>query len=256
MARLEIVQVPVLSDNYAYLLHEPETGATGVVDPGAAEPVQQALKEQGWSLTHILNTHHHGDHTGGNAPLQKQYDAAVVASREDQQRIPGLTHAVGDGETFMLGNATATVLAVPGHTGGHIAFWFPESLALFSGDALFVLGCGRVFEGTPAMMWASLDKMRRLPDEAQVYCAHEYTQKNAQFALTIEQDNEALQRRAQTIADLRRAGRPTVPASMAEERAANPFLRCDEPAVAEAVGLPGAAPEKVFAEVRRRKDGF
>lgn len=256
MAQLQIVQVPLLSDNYAYVVHEPQTGATGVVDPGTAEPVEKALKDQGWTLTHVLNTHHHGDHTGGNAALKKAYGATVVASREDSQRTGGVDQPVGDGETFMLGNATATVLAVPGHTKGHIAFWFADSKALFCGDALFVLGCGRVFEGTPDMMWASLDKMRRLPGDTQVYCAHEYTQKNAQFALSIEQDNEILQRRAQTIADLRRAGRPTVPASMAEELAANPFLRCDEPAVAEAVGLPDAPPEKVFAEVRRRKDSF
>jgi hydroxyacylglutathione hydrolase len=255
MARLIVQQIPVLSDNYIYLLHEPETGATGVVDPALAEPVLAVLRAKGWRLTHILNTHHHGDHTGGNVELKHATGAQVVGARKDAGRIPGMDLELGEGETFLLGNAAAMVLETPGHTSGHMAYWFPESDALFCGDTLFSLGCGRLFEGTPEQMWASLIKLRELPPETHVYCAHEYTAANGRFARLVERDNPALLTRLDQVAHL--AGKPSVPFLLADERAANPFLRADSPSVARAVGLePGTDPVRVFAELRRRKDVF
>lgn len=257
MARLIVEQIPVLTDNYIYLLHEAESGATAVVDPATAEPVLALLAAKGWRLSHILNTHHHGDHTGGNVELKRATGAIVVGARKDSERIPGLDYEVGEGETFLLGHAAALVLETPGHTSGHIAYWFPDSDALFCGDTLFSLGCGRLFEGTAEQMWSSLGKLRDLPPETHVYCAHEYTAANGRFARMTERDNAALASRLDQVARLRAAGRPTVPSTLADERAANPFLRADLPAMARAVGLePGTDAVRVFAELRRRKDVF
>ncbi|MGE4279727.1 MAG: hydroxyacylglutathione hydrolase [Magnetospirillum sp.] len=257
MAQIVVHQIPVLSDNYVYLAHEPESGATAVIDPALAEPVLAALAEKGWRLTHILNTHHHGDHTGGNLELKAATGAQVVGARKDSQRIPGIDGEVGDGDTFLLGHAAAMVFETPGHTSGHIAFWFPDSHALFCGDTLFSLGCGRMFEGTAPQMWASLARLRDLPGETLVYCAHEYTAANGRFARLVERDNPAMLARIEAVAALRAQGRPTVPTTLTQEKAANPFLRADVPAVARAVGLaPGADPSHVFGELRRRKDVF
>jgi hydroxyacylglutathione hydrolase len=218
--------------------------------------VNDVLAAKGWSLTHILNTHHHDDHTGGNLALKKQHNAKVVGARNDSQRIPGIDVLVGHGDSFLLGQAAAMVTAVPGHTVGHIAFWFPESQALFCGDTLFALGCGRLFEGSAEQMWESLLKLRGLPGETLVYCAHEYTQSNARFARLMERSNERLMARVADIDDLRSRQRPTVPSLLALECETNPFLRADLETVKAAVGLPGAPPVQVFAEIRRRKDAF
>lgn len=161
MSRLEIEQIPVLNDNYVYLVHDPETQATGVVDPAVVDPVLQALERRGWRLTHILNTHHHHDHTGGNLEIKERTGCSIIGARDDAARIPGIDEQVGGGDTVSLGNATAQVFDVPGHTSGHIAYWFPESDALFCGDTLFSLGCGRMFEGTPEVFWESLKRLRR-----------------------------------------------------------------------------------------------
>ncbi|MTJ80934.1 MAG: hydroxyacylglutathione hydrolase [Telmatospirillum sp.] len=256
MAPMQIEQIPVLSDNYVYLVHDPDSGATAVVDPAVAEPVQDALARHGWTLTHILNTHHHNDHTGGNLALQKATGAVVVGSRQDAQRIPGITVKVGDGDSFLLGSKAAMVMDVPGHTVGHIAYWFPESHALFCGDTLFAMGCGRLFEGSAAQMWASLSKIRSLPDDTAVYCAHEYTQSNARFARTVERDNPDLTARIADIDARRGRGLPTVPSSLGLEKKTNPFLRADVDSVKRGVGLPDEDPPLVFAEIRRRKDAF
>ncbi len=256
MTKLRVEQIPVLRDNYVYLLHEPDSGATAVVDPAVAEPVEERLAALGWRLTHILNTHHHDDHVGGNLALKRATGAKVVGSRRDADRIPGIDQMVGDGESFLVGKAAAMVMEVPGHTAGHIAYWFPESRALFCGDTLFAMGCGRLFEGSPEQMWQSLLKLRGLPDDTLVYCAHEYTQSNARFARTVERDNPDLAARIADI-DARRGRKlPTVPTPLALERATNPFLRADVESVKRGVGLPGAEPAKVFAELRRRKDVF
>jgi hydroxyacylglutathione hydrolase len=256
MARLEIEQVPVLNDNYVYLAHEPETKATAVIDPAVAEPVLAAAAKRGWRISHILNTHHHPDHVGGNAAIQAATGCTIVGPAADRARIPGIAVEVADGDEYALGRAVARVLFVPGHTRGHIAYWFAESDALFCGDTLFIMGCGRLFEGTPAEMWASLGKFRALPDSARIYCAHEYTQSNARFALTVDPANAALKARARWVDEMRLAGRPTVPGTLGEERRTNPFLRADRPELAASVGLAGADPVAVFAEVRRRKDVF
>lgn len=257
MTRIVVEQIAVLSDNYVYLLHEPESGATAAVDPAVAEPVLAELARRQWRLTHILNTHHHGDHTGGNLELKHATGAQVVGARRDAQRIPGIDVEVREGDTFLLGHAAAMVFETPGHTTGHIAFWFPDSHALFCGDTLFSLGCGRLFEGTAEQMWDSLRKLRDLPDDTRVYCAHEYTAANGRFARLVERGNATLLTRVEQVARLRGAELPTVPSLMADERAANPFLRADSADVARAVGMePGTDPARVFAELRRRKDVF
>jgi hydroxyacylglutathione hydrolase len=256
MAKLLIEQIPVLRDNYVYLLHDPDSGATAVVDPAVAEPVLERLAAHQWVLTHILNTHHHDDHVGGNLALKRATGARVVGARKDAQRIPGLDAEVADGESFLVGTAAAMVMEVPGHTHAHIAYWFPESHALFCGDTLFAMGCGRLFEGSAEQMWTSLQKIRQLPDDTGIYCAHEYTQSNARFARTVERGNAALLARITEIDGRRARGLPTVPSPLALERQTNPFLRADIDSVKAAVGLPGGDPALVFAEIRRRKDAF
>jgi len=260
MADLTIVSVPVLSDNYVHLVHDPDSGETAAIDPAVAEPVLQAVEANGWRLTHILNTHHHNDHTGGNQAVKARTGARVIGARKDARRIPGLDDGVAEGDTVRLGGHRAQVFEVPGHTSGHIAFWFPKATAqagaLFSGDTLFSIGCGRLFEGTPAQMWNSLSKLRALPPETLVYFAHEYTQSNVRFALTVTPDNTALRARAAEVNNLRAGDAPTVPAILSNEIAANPFLRADDPALAAQVGLAGADPVTVLAEIRHRKDRF
>lgn len=257
MARLEILQIPVLDDNYIYLAHEPQSGDTAVIDPALAGPVLQQAADKGWRITHILNTHHHGDHVGGNMEIKQATGCTIVGPRADRDRIPGIEIELGDGDSYSLGGAEARVFDVPGHTRGHIAYWFADSDALFIGDTVFALGCGRLFEGTPEQMWHSIGKIRGLPGSTRIYCAHEYTQANARFAVTVDPDNAALAARSAEIDRLRAQGKPTVPSTLAEENATNPFLRADDPALAAALGMEaGADPVAVFAEVRGRKDRF
>ena len=253
---LEIRLVPLLSDNYGYLLHDAQTGDTAIVDPSEAAPVLAVLDAEGWTLSHILNTHHHPDHIGGNAELKAATGAVIAAPRADLHRIPNVDVPLGEGDRYTVGGSEARVFAVPGHTSGHIAFWFEADQALFSGDTLFSLGCGRLFEGTPEEMWRSLGKLRALPDATSVYCGHEYTQSNARFALTIEPDNAALQARAAEIAALRAEGKPTIPTNLGVEKATNPFLRADVATVQAALGLTGRPATESFAAIRRGKDNF
>jgi hydroxyacylglutathione hydrolase len=256
MARLEIERIPVLQDNYVWLAREADSGAVAAVDPSVAEPVLAAAERRGWKITHILNTHHHPDHTGGNLEIKAATGATIVGPSHDRARIPGIDVEVSDGGSYDLGRERAEIFFVPGHTKGHIAFWFRNSDALFCGDTLFLMGCGRLFEGTPEQMWNSLSRLRALPESTKVYCGHEYTQSNARFALTVEPANADLKARAAWVDRMRAEGKGTVPGTMGDERKTNPFLRADVPAVAAAVGLAGADPVKVFAEVRRRKDVF
>ncbi len=256
MPTLEVHQFPCLSDNYGYLIHDPETGDTATIDTPEVAPINAALEEKGWKLTHILNTHHHFDHAGGNLELKEQWQCTIVGSRDDAERIPGIDIKLGDGDTYQFGGHEARVFDVSGHTIGHIAFYFPEAGKLFCGDALFALGCGRLFEGTPAQMWASLQKLAVLPDETGVYCAHEYTEANCAFALSVEPQNPALQQRASEIKALRAEGKPTVPSSIGLEKATNPFLRPSSKDLQATIEMTGADLVDVFAETRRRKDSF
>ncbi|CCQ74752.1 hydroxyacylglutathione hydrolase [Magnetospira sp. QH-2] len=256
MPGMEIIQIPALTDNYIYLLHDNDSGKTAVVDPAMAQPVLSVLNERDWTLDYILCTHHHRDHVGGNEDLKMVTRCQIVGAASDTDRIPGLDLGLKEGDLFALGNLTAQVLDVPGHTMGHIAFWFAEAEALFCGDTLFSLGCGRLFEGTPQQMWASLEKLRALPDSTQVYCAHEYTNDNADFALSVDPANQDLQLCAAEVKRQRENGQSTVPSSMAIEKRCNPFLRPDQPDLQMALGMTGLDPASVFAEVRRRKDAF
>jgi len=256
MSELQIQQIAVLQHNYVYLLRDEATSACAAVDPSVAEPVLAALDRLGWTLTHILNTHHHHDHTGGNLELKRATGCTIVGNAQDAARIPGIEVRVADGDVIALGTAQARVLDVSGHTIGHIAYWFEDAGALFCGDTLFSLGCGRLFEGTPSQMWASLSRLRELPPEVRVYCGHEYTESNARFALQIDPDNPSLRRRAEEVKRLRAKGLPTVPSLLGEERAANPFLRADDVRLQQAAGLAGNDPVAAFAEIRRRKDAF
>lgn len=253
---MEVVLVPAFADNYIYVLRDAASGKVGVVDPGDAAPVIAELDRRGWAPTHVFLTHHHDDHIGGAAALKARYGATVIGAKADAHRIPGLDVALDDGARTVFGEQPVRVIAVPGHTSGHIAFWFEGAEALFCGDTLFALGCGRLFEGTPDQMWDSLGKLRVLSESTRVYCGHEYTLSNARFAVTVDPGNAALQARARSIAAMRERGEPTIPSTIGLERRTNPFLRADDPAVQTAVGLPGAPPERVFAEIRSRKDQF
>lgn len=256
MSKLEIQQFPCLSDNYGYLIHDNEHNLTAAIDTPEAGPINRVLEEKGWTLTHILNTHHHFDHAGGNLELKERWNCIIVGNRHDASRIPGIDIQVEDGDTFTFGGHTAQIFDVSGHTIGHIAYYFADDGVLFCGDTLFALGCGRLFEGSPEQMWTSLQKLRDLPDDTVVYCAHEYTQANARFALTVEPQNDQLQARAKEIDELRAAGKPTVPSTLRVEKDTNPFLRPMSEDLQETLGLKGADSVQVFAETRRRKDSF
>ena len=238
----EIVRIPALSDNYIWLVHEPESGETTVVDPAEAAPVLRELEARGWELTQIWNTHWHPDHTGGNAALKAATGCFVTGPGAEAAKIPTLDRHVAEGDRVRLGRIEAAVMEVPAHTAGHIAYHLAGEKAAFVGDTLFAMGCGRLFEGTADQMHANLQRLATLPPETAVYCAHEYTQSNARFAISIDPANEALRRRAGEVDAARAAGRSTVPTTVALELATNPFMR--------------ASSAEEFAEMRRAKDSF
>ena len=208
-----------LKDNFGVLLHDPETGATAAIDAPEAAPVEAALKAKGWKLTDILVTHHHADHTDGIVALKNRHKCRVVAPKAEAQKIPAVDETVKEGDKVSVGKLTANVIETPGHTSGHVTYWFHADKLAFAGDTLFSIGCGRVIEGTPEMMWNSLLKLRDLPGDTRVYCGHEYTLANIKFAQTIEPDNKALQARAKQAAEQIAAGKMTVPTTIDEERA-------------------------------------
>lgn len=249
---MEIAVVPCLKDNYAYLV---KAGADcAVVDPSEAAPVRAALAARGWTLTHILNTHHHADHTGGNLALKRDSGAKVVGPAKDAARIPGIDIGVAENTGWDFAGRPVQILEVPGHTRGAITFVLEDRA--FTGDTLFAMGCGRLFEGDPATMWASLGKLMRLADGTELYCGHEYTQANGRFALTLEPGNAALAARMKAVDKTRAEGKPTVPSTMALEKQTNPFLRAASPEIRKSLGLEMADDVAVFGEIRRRKDGF
>ena len=242
----EIEIIPCLSDNYAYLVKSGDQCA--VVDPSEAAPVRAALAKRGWTLTHILNTHHHLDHCGGNLDLKQETGAIVVGPGKDAARIPGIDVGVDEATGWKFDGRKVQVLEVPAHTRGAITFVIDGNA--FTGDTLFLMGCGRLFEGDAAMMWNSLGKLMTLPDETQVYCGHEYTQSNGKFALTLEPGNAELQARVKAIAV------PSVPATLALEKKTNPFLRPDSPEIRKSLGMEKADTVTVFGEIRERKNNF
>ncbi len=243
---MRIITVPCLNDNYAYLIAHGESCA--VVDPSEPGPVIAALKREGLTLTHILNTHHHGDHTGGNLALKQAFGALVVGPGHDSARIPGLDIGVREKSGWEFASTPVSVLEVPAHTSGAITFVIGDNA--FTGDTLFVMGCGRLFEGDAAMMFASLAKLMALPDDTKIWCGHEYAASNGRFALTLEPGNEALQARMQNLQT------PSVPATLAQEKATNPFLRTDSREIRKTLGMENADAVSVFAEIRRRKNAF
>jgi hydroxyacylglutathione hydrolase len=254
MASLEIELVPCLKDNYAYLVHDRDAGLTAIVDPSEPEPVKKALAGRGWKLTHILNTHHHFDHTGGNVPLKQTFGAQIVGPEKDRDRIPGIDVGVDEQSGWTFGARNVRVLEIPAHTRAHIAFVVDD--AAFTGDTLFAMGCGRLFEGTPAMMWTSLSKLLRLPDSTRVYCGHEYTLNNGRFALTLEPENKELAARMRGVEQARARNAPTIPSTIGLEKKTNPFLRPDSAEIRQSLNLEQADDVAVFAEMRKRKDSF
>lgn len=253
---LDIVTIPCRTDNYAYLLRDPSSGAVAVVDAPDASAIEAALDARGWTLDTILITHHHEDHVAGVGRLRERFGARVVGAAADANRLPALDEAVAEGDTVMVGTRAGRVIEVPGHTIGHIAYYFGSDAALFSADSLMVMGCGRLFEGSPEQMWTSLTALASLPDDTQIHSGHEYAESNLRFALSIDGENPELRQRADAIAALRAAGHPTVPAPLSLERATNPFLRASDPDLKARLGMAGASDAQVFAEICRRKDRF
>lgn len=256
MPALEIRQFPCLQDNYGFLVHDPATGETAAIDTPDPNAYLAEAKRAGWSITQIWNTHHHMDHAGGNEALKAATGATIVGPGKDRARIPGIDKGLVEGDRVSLGQKSARVFETPGHTTGHIVYVFDEDRVAFVGDTMFALGCGRLFEGSPEIMWPSLQKLLALPDDTRVYCAHEYTQSNARFALTVEPGNPALQARAREIDAARAAGRPTVPTSIGLEKATSPFVRPQSPEIRARFGLEGASDTAVFGAVRKAKDTF
>lgn len=257
---MEIYLLPVLSDNYIFLLHDPASKTAAVVDPAEADPVIEQVSSLGATLTTIFNTHHHGDHVGGNRVLMQRFpDVTVYGGAKDRGRIPGQTTYLVDGDTVTFAGREAQVYFVPGHTRAHIAYYFPPTAAsgwgeLFCGDTLFAGGCGRLFEGTPGQMVSSLSKLRSLPDKTHIWCAHEYTLTNLKFAVTVEADNSALQSRLENVQTARSRQEATIPSDLGIEKATNPFLRWDSPALQKVAD--STDPVETFAHVRRLKDQF
>ena len=253
---LTVIQIKVLEDNYIYLIHDEVSGETAVVDPAMSKPVLDVLDEKGWRLTYVLNTHHHWDHVEGNLEIKQRTACKVVAAQSDRERVPGIDLGVNEGDAIFLGEHKLQVIATPGHTSGHVVYYSADNLALFCGDTLFVMGCGRLFDGTAEQMYQSLQTIKALPPETRVYCAHEYTEANGRFALSIEPDNKQLQDKMLTVRQLRAEQKPTVPSTIEQERATNPFFRVDSLSVQQTLGLLGEKPVRVFTELRKRKDNW
>ncbi len=251
---VELVTVPCLSDNYAFLVHNAATGQTALVDAPEAAPIAAVLKERGWALSDILITHHHDDHIDGVAALRD--GARVIGAAADAHRLPPLDLAVSEGDEIEVCGQRTEVLDVSGHTLGHIAFHMPDPAIAFTADSLMALGCGRLFEGTPEQMWQSMQKLRTLPPKTTICSGHEYTESNARFAQSIDPENADLILRIKDVNSARAAGKPTVPSVLDDEMKTNPFLRADDPLLKKAVGMVDSKDAVVFAEIRQRKDNF
>jgi hydroxyacylglutathione hydrolase len=256
MQNLEIHMFICRSDNFGILLHDPESGATASIDTPDPDTISDELAARGWELSHIFNTHHHYDHADGNIPLKRQTGCTIVGCREDAHRIPGIDVRLSDGDTYDFAGCEVKVIATPGHTDGHICYWLPTEEIVFTGDALFSMGCGRLFEGTPTQMWHSLQKLAKLPPQTMIYCGHEYTIHNLQFALEMEPDNPKLQKRAEEVMQLLSNGKFTLPVSIRTELDTNPFLRPNSPLIQQTLGMENQPPEPIIAEIRQRRNNI
>ena len=254
MPKLEIEQFACLSDNYGVLIHDPEAGVTESIDAPDAKAILARLEAKGWKLTHLLVTHHHSDHTGGNLPLKRPRRRTIIGPKGEAERIPGIDVEVAEGDTIKFGNFEIKVIETPGHTLGHVAYFIPAAKVVFVGDTMFAMGAGRIFEGNAEMMWKSLQKLMRLPRDTEIYCGHEYTQSNAAFALTLEPDNPALVNRAKEVDQLRKDNKPTLPTRLDRELETNPFLRPHVTAIRAKLGMLYAPDWHVFAAIRERKN--
>ncbi|KPF44934.1 hydroxyacylglutathione hydrolase [Rhizobium sp. G187] len=256
MKSLQIETFICRSDNFGALVHCRETGETASIDAPDFDAIVSAAERRGWTITHVLTTHHHGDHVEANLALKEAFGCEIIGPRNEAAAIPGIDRTVGDGDEFVFCNRPVRVIETPGHTAGHICYYFPEDGVLFSADTLFALGCGRLFERSAMDMWHSLQKLAELPDETVVYFGHEYTLSNARFALTIDPTNERLKARAELIEMQRARGTYTIPTTIGLEKETNPFLRAADPEIRKGLGMEGATNDEVFAEIRRRKDNF
>ncbi|MGH1368477.1 MAG: hydroxyacylglutathione hydrolase [Maritimibacter sp.] len=253
---LDLVIVPCLEDNYAFLIHDSDTGSTALFDAPDDRPITLALEKRGWNLTEIFLTHHHADHIDGVAVLREQFNPRVIGAARDAQRLPRLDVEVMPGDVVSFSGHDVTVIDAAGHTSGHIAFNMPDAGCAFTGDSLMALGCGRLFEGSAQDMWGTLQRLAALPDDTLICSGHEYTTANAKFAQSIEPDNPWLKERMADISEAREKGRPTVPSMLDMEKATNPFLRANLPEVKALLGMAEADDVTVFAEIRARKDNF
>jgi hydroxyacylglutathione hydrolase len=256
MTKFEVAQFIARSDNFAVLLHDPESGATAAIDAPDSDAIAAALKERSWKLSHIFVTHKHFDHIQGIPALQAAYDCAVIGPAASAAETGMYDKTVEDGDTLDWCGAEIRVIATPGHTLDHVSYFFPREKLVFVGDTVFSLGCGRVFDGDHATMWTSIKRIRDLPDDTSLYCGHEYTVANGKFAITIEPENAALKQRIVEAEELRSKGQPTLPTTIGREKATNPFLRADDPDLMKRLGATGSDAAKVSAEIRTRKDRF
>jgi hydroxyacylglutathione hydrolase len=253
---LEIDQFMCRSDNFGVLARNPATGAAFVVDAPEEGPIVAAIERTGWKPSVLLITHHHGDHVEANLALKERYKLTIIGPEYEKAKIPGIDRTVRDGDVIEVAGRNARVIHTPGHTAGHVCYAFEDDRVAFTADTLFALGCGRLFEGSPADMLGSMRKLVKLDADTTIYCGHEYTQSNAKFALSVDPTNSALKERAKEIDALRAAGKPTLPTTLARELATNPFLRWHDPAIRRKLGMEKASDEAVFAEIRKRKDVF
>ena len=254
MIHIEIINA--LSDNYIYLLRNDKENITAVIDPGEAEPISRFLRDNNLNLNQIINTHHHNDHTGGNKELKKIWGATIIAPSYEKGRIPNVDIYVSEGDSISIAGENAQVIHTPGHTLDHICFYIPDQKFLFSGDTLFYLGCGRVFEGTMKQMWNSLLKLKSLPDDTLVYCGHEYTLSNSKFSIHIDPNNQLLKKTSDYIKNTRAKNLSTIPFSLGQEKLINPFLRADDKILMDSLSLNIDNPEIFFKEIRNQKDNF
>lgn len=256
MSDITIRQFTCRSDNFGVLVHHAGNGTTISIDAPEEAAILSGLDKEGWTLTHILTTHHHGDHVEANEALKAKFDATIYGPKDEAAKIPGLDHAMSGGDRIDVGGIAVEVIATPGHTVGEVSYYLPEAKAVFAADALFSLGCGRLFEGDAAMMWASLKRLRDLPDETMLYCGHEYTATNARCALDLDPGNLLLKERTTEVEHLRAGGKATLPVELGREKRTNPFLRADDPALKRAVGMADADPVDVFAMMREKRNGY